>query len=166
MRTFGLTTTVMLVICLVGWVGVADNNIESKQFVVRMMLTEEGKDPGDAAHPLASPMLMILADSPACVEATCKHGFHGRTLLLGKIFNLTVHSLDDKHVVLDGNLEISDLSDTSDDIVYRTSNSLHFHRRVELGKADKIKLKGPGGSPQVLTLRADSCDSQVPEERE
>lgn len=170
MRTFGLTTTLILLICLVGWVGIADDKIDPKafeertklteecrQFAVRMKLAEEGK-----AHPISNRMLMVLADQPASIDIRGQHDFHGRTLPFGFTWHITVHSLDDKHVLLDGDLENSDTSDTSDEIVYRTIHSLHFHCCVELGKFQEIKLKGPGGSPQVISFLAESCDSQDP----
>ena len=160
MRTFGLTTSVMLLICLVGWVGVADDNIEPKGFTIRVNWTEEGKDPADAAKRLSSPMVMTLADLPVCVHVGNEHDFHGRTLPHGMKFNVTLRYLDEKHVMLDGDLEISDLSETNDDFVYRTCNSLHFHHRVELGKSHDIKVKGAGGTPQVVSIFADSCDGQ------
>jgi len=171
MRTFGLATAVLLAICLVGWVGIADDNIQPKASAEKTKLTEQGKEfavrmnltDESNVHPLARPMLMMPADSPTSVHITGKRDFHGRSLLFGLKCSVTVHPLDDEHVLLDGELERSDASDTSDEIVYRTIHSLHFHCRVELGKPHEIKLKGPDGSPQVLSLRADSDDEQVPE---
>jgi hypothetical protein len=164
----------MLVICWVGWVGIADDNIdpkspeertklteEDRQFVVRMKLTEEGKD-----HPLSSPMIMVHTDQPASIDIRSRHDFRGRTLPIGFTRHLTVHPLDDKHVMLHGDLEKSYASDTSDEIVYRTIHSLHFHCRVELGESHEIKLNGPCGSPQVVSFLAESCNSQDPEKCE
>ncbi|MBX9655242.1 hypothetical protein K2Y11_16635 [bacterium] len=131
---------------------------EGKQFVVRMKLTEEGK-----SHPPSCLTLTVLADQPASMDIRSQHDFHGRTLPSGFKWNLTVHALDEKHALLDGDLERPDASDTSDEIVYRTIHSLHFHCCVELGKSHEIKLKGPCGTPQVLNLLAESCDSQPPE---